>query len=339
MSGNTTAAGGASLVDDDSASLVSQILEMEEDVLSSSSMKRNESKRMLLQLNRLKQSVLEKELEESLEDAKAVSVVSPGLCNKLEHSKHSRQSDVSAQSIKSWPLTKHSRNSSSTPSPPQHPYLPRHLVEQKQTSPTPVPPLLDPLPNSICVQDNDDTSLTVPDDISSLRSSCTPTTHSIVAASRVSRQAKQRNDIIYTPDLTFHEENEETCASGVWNVFSYLTTFFIPDVLVPRPTPNAKQAWREKEAIFVIFMAISACFLLAVSLPVIYCQESKVYFDTEQVATNDWIIVLGTVYNLQAFSNFHPGGLKPRETYFGVDASPLFPRLPPTELPSICLNP
>jgi hypothetical protein len=92
-----------------------------------------------------------------------------------------------------------------------------------------------------------------------------------VAASRVSRQAKQRNDIIYTPDLTFHEENEETCASGVWNVFSYLTTFFIPDVLVPRPTPNAKQAWREKEAIFVIFMAISACFLLAVSLPVIYC--------------------------------------------------------------------
>lgn len=58
----------------------------------------------------------------------------------------------------------------------------------------------------------------------------------------------------------------------------------------------------------------------------------------DQVAKMGWNSVFGKVYDLNDFVDLHPGGSATIERYFGLDASRLFARLPPAELPSYCLS-
>jgi cytochrome b involved in lipid metabolism len=54
--------------------------------------------------------------------------------------------------------------------------------------------------------------------------------------------------------------------------------------------------------------------------------------------TEDWTVIFGTIYDVEEYANVHPGGPSAIRDYVGRDASKLFPRRPPAELPTRCLN-
>lgn len=146
--------------------------------------------------------------------------------------------------------------------------------------------------------------------------------------------------VAYQPDFKVGDCSRTPSASStIWEVFANVVTFPIHDSCVLKRGIGAKKAWREKVAIFFLFLLISGIFVSAVSLvPIFVCTDSEEYFDMDQVAENQWTTVFGKVYDLEDFIDVHPGGSAVIRNYRGYDASRLFARLPPTELPSHCLS-
>ena len=144
----------------------------------------------------------------------------------------------------------------------------------------------------------------------------------------------------YQPDLIIEERSGPLpWTSGAWEILSYLLTFPIPDFCIRKEGHGPKKAWREKVAIFLLFLMISCGFVVGISLlPIFLCEESEEHFDELQVGAKGWTSVHGRIYDLEEFQNLHPGGFQPLQNYYGEDASDVFPRLPPTELPEICLS-
>ena len=163
-------------------------------------------------------------------------------------------------------------------------------------------------------------------------------------SARMERHEKAKRDRAnpesYTPELQDYErKGPPPIESTIWNVLSHLMTFPISDSCIPREGQGAKKAWREKIAIFEVFLLFTTAFVVGIcSLPLLLCTESKEFFDTDQIVERGWTVVFGKVYDLQEYAPRHPGGSKSLESYFGKDASGIFPRLPPTELPAICLD-
>jgi cytochrome b involved in lipid metabolism len=144
----------------------------------------------------------------------------------------------------------------------------------------------------------------------------------------------------YTPDLLDFEKPPQSGLPDMWALVTYLLTFPISDRMISKDTPGAKQAWREKVTTFIIFLMLSATFVVVVTfLPLALCQEAEDHVDMDQVSSSGWTVIFGKVYDLEEFASFHPGGSKTVEAYAGKDASSFFPRLPPTDLSSLCLNP
>jgi chitin synthase len=54
--------------------------------------------------------------------------------------------------------------------------------------------------------------------------------------------------------------------------------------------------------------------------------------------SEDWTIIFGTIYDVEEYASIHPGGPSAIGDYIGLDASKVFPRRPPAELPMRCLN-
>ena len=46
----------------------------------------------------------------------------------------------------------------------------------------------------------------------------------------------------------------------LWASFAWIVTFMIPNKCIMRPTKDAKQAWREKVALFVLMVSSCCCF-------------------------------------------------------------------------------
>jgi hypothetical protein len=183
------------------------------------------------------------------------------------------------------------------------------------------------------------------DAVSALNSSPSTMQAMNVAQARKARHAKALEDkefdnAGYQPDIVKeYRKGPERMSTTLWSIFAGLVTFPVPDCLICKAGAGAKKAWREKVAIFVIFLFISAMFVVMVSLvPVYICVESDEYFDRTQVAKKGWNSIFGKVYDLEHFVDLHPGGAATLEKYFGLDTSRLFARLPPTELPSFCLS-
>ena len=184
------------------------------------------------------------------------------------------------------------------------------------------------------------------DAVSALNSSPSTTMQAMnVAQARKARHAKALEDkefdnAGYQPDIVKeYRKGPERMSTTLWSIFASLVTFPVPDCLICKAGVSAKKAWREKVAIFVIFLFISAMFVVMVTLvPVYICVESDEYFDRTQVAKKGWNSIFGKVYDLERFVDLHPGGAATLEKYFGLDTSRLFARLPPTELPSFCLS-
>jgi hypothetical protein len=143
-----------------------------------------------------------------------------------------------------------------------------------------------------------------------------------------------------TPDLRIVERTgPPPFSSTAWNTLTYILTYFVSDVCIPREGPSAKKAWREKVAIFALFLLVSACFTTVASvLPLVFCPETEGYYDAQEVFEDGNIRLFGKVYDVRNFSSHHVQSSRTLERYFGQDVSHLFPRLPPARLPQFCLN-
>ena len=104
--------------------------------------------------------------------------------------------------------------------------------------------------------------------------------------------AKDKIEITYIPDRNVVTEPENTCLTNLWWVFSRLCTLFIPDMLICwagnvtitkgmtrearkealEASKEAKQAWREKVAIFIVMLSFSAAFIgVSGVIPAVLC--------------------------------------------------------------------
>ena len=54
--------------------------------------------------------------------------------------------------------------------------------------------------------------------------------------------------------------------------------------------------------------------------------------------TEDWTVIFGTIYDVDDYASIHPGGPSAIREYVGEDASKLFSRRPPADLPLRCLD-
>jgi cytochrome b involved in lipid metabolism len=145
----------------------------------------------------------------------------------------------------------------------------------------------------------------------------------------------------YQPDLNLKDWKgpERGTSSKLWECFANFVTLPVHDYCICKDGIEAKKAWREKVAIFIIFLFVSAVLVGAVSLvPMFFCNESEEFYAMNQVVENGWTTIFGKVYNLEEFMDVHPGGSVVLADFRGVDASRLFARLPPTELPAYCLS-
>ena len=52
----------------------------------------------------------------------------------------------------------------------------------------------------------------------------------------------------------------------------------------------------------------------------------------------DWTVIFGAIYDIESYADVHPGGDQIRDL-IAKDASKVFPRRPPGDLPFQCLNP
>lgn len=180
--------------------------------------------------------------------------------------------------------------------------------------------------------------------------------------------SKDRIEITHIPERNVVGKQDGSCSDTCWWAFSRFCTILIPnfalfwvgrDVMVKKGMSKhakeeainlrkeAKQAWRDKIAIFIIMMMCCGGFI-AISgvIPMFVCRETRIFtMDEIQARTNgvagptdDWTVIYGTIYDVENYQNIHPGGSAGVKDYIGQDASKMFPRRPPAELPLRCLN-
>ena len=127
----------------------------------------------------------------------------------------------------------------------------------------------------------------------------------------------------------------------VWASFAWMITFFIPNKCIMRPTKDAKQAWREKVALFVIMVSCSVFFVGVFGfVPLLLCKEDSIFSMSDiwlQTGEN-WVVVHGIIYDVKDLIYRHPGGVDGIVDFLGKDASKVFPRAPPVQLPQKCLD-
>jgi len=146
------------------------------------------------------------------------------------------------------------------------------------------------------------------------------------------------------PDLRI-AESEETSGSKFWASLSFALTSCLPGAWIRRDGSQAKQAWREKVAIFLIMVLTSFVFVgLFGFLPLFLCQTTNHYTWQDINLVNAgvlaphreaWTIIHGKIYDVKGFMDKHPSGASDVEDYIMKDASELFPRTPPGALPDL----
>ena len=127
----------------------------------------------------------------------------------------------------------------------------------------------------------------------------------------------------------------------LWASFAWIITFFIPNKCIMRPTKDAKQAWREKVALFVMMCSCSIFFVGVFGfVPLLLCKEDTVFSmsDIWVQTGQSWLAVHGLIYDVKDLIYRHPGGVDGIVDYLGKDASKVFPRAPPVTLPQKCLD-
>ena len=109
---------------------------------------------------------------------------------------------------------------------------------------------------------------------------------------------KDSIEITYIPERNVVHEAENTCVTSLWWAFSRLCTLFIPDMLMCwvgnvkiskgmssearkealEAGKEAKQAWREKVAIFIVMLSFSAAFIgVSGVIPAVLCGEEDAF--------------------------------------------------------------
>ena len=127
----------------------------------------------------------------------------------------------------------------------------------------------------------------------------------------------------------------------LWSSFAWMLTFPIPNKCIMRPTKDAKQAWREKVALFLIMISCSVFFVGVFGfVPLLLCKEDTIFSmqDIWLQTGESWVVVHGQIYDVKDLINRHPGGVKGIVDYLGKDASKVFPRAAPMTLPEKCLD-
>ena len=127
----------------------------------------------------------------------------------------------------------------------------------------------------------------------------------------------------------------------IWASFAWIITFFIPNKCIARPTKDAKQAWREKVALFVTMVSCSTFFVGVFGfVPLLLCKEDTIFSmgDIWLQTGENWVVVHGIIYDVKDLIYKHPGGVKGIVDYLGKDGSKVFPRAPPVTLPEKCLD-
>jgi len=141
------------------------------------------------------------------------------------------------------------------------------------------------------------------------------------------------------PEIT---RREGAATEGrIWASFAWMITFFIPNKCIMRNTKDAKQAWREKVALFVIMVSCSVFFVGVFGfVPLLLCKEDSIFSMSDiwlQTGEN-WVVVHGIIYDVKDLIYRHPGGVDGIVDFLGKDASKVFPRAPPVQLPQKCLD-
>lgn len=145
---------------------------------------------------------------------------------------------------------------------------------------------------------------------------------------------------VVRPPLQVSEKKGNLLSRRWWRSFARICTFLVPDCLISGNS-EAKQAWREKVAIFFVMIFTSAFFVGGFGFaPLIICEEETIYTweDIWQQQKEAWTVVHGVIYDMENFIHKHPGGIDGVLQYLGQDASKMFPRAPPAMLPEHCLN-
>lgn len=145
---------------------------------------------------------------------------------------------------------------------------------------------------------------------------------------------------VMRPPIVAKKEKKNTAARRWWQSFAKICTFLVPNCCIPG-NKDAKQAWREKVAIFFIMIFVSAIFVGGFGFaPLLICEEETIYTWEDIWSQNKeaWVVVHGNIYDMENLIHKHPGGIDGILRYLGKDASKLFPRAPPATLPHSCLN-
>lgn len=127
----------------------------------------------------------------------------------------------------------------------------------------------------------------------------------------------------------------------LWASFAWMITFMVPNKCIMRPTKDAKQAWREKVALFVIMVSCSVFFVGVFGfVPLLLCKEDTIFSmqDIWLQTSKEWVVVHGVIYDVKDLIYRHPGGIDGIVKFLGKDASKVFPRAPPVALPQKCLD-
>lgn len=98
---------------------------------------------------------------------------------------------------------------------------------------------------------------------------------------------------------------------------------------------------REKVVLCLIMFLSSALVVGGIGfLPIYFCRNSDVYSKEEiwQQHGESWIVMFGKIYDMKRYVDRHLGGRDGIIQFLGNDATKLFPRLPPVQLPNFCLN-
>ena len=125
-------------------------------------------------------------------------------------------------------------------------------------------------------------------------------------------------------------EQRTSCASRFWASFAFACTFFVPNFLICRSGPAAKQAWREKITICAIAIFVSAIFVgLFGFVPLFFCTETSTYTFQDIWAKDReaWTVIHGTIYDMKEYVSIHPGGSGGIVDWLGKDSSRMFPRV------------
>jgi len=145
----------------------------------------------------------------------------------------------------------------------------------------------------------------------------------------------------YNDPIDDYVREEDPPGSRLWKSLAVGMTCIIPDKIIPREKPSAKLAWREKVAICLIVFFISAAIVGGIGfLPIFLCRSSDQF--TQREINNQrgkaWVTIFGTIYDVRNYIKRHPGGSQQISDFLGQDASDLFPRPPPSALPTFCLD-